>query len=118
MAFHCYNPFVTDFEGAPKDEQLPIPEDLDPATLQVVVDLWNSTLAGASAEIMQLYDSKTPARPDYSKLKGEELYSAVRELVSTDIDPAVCRLGECAVFRAMESFGKGLTLVVEKNKEV
>jgi len=108
---------MTDFEGSPEDEQLSIPDDLDPATLQVVVDLWNSTLAGASAELIAQHGS-SEYRPDYSKLRGEELYRAVRELATTGPGSTICKLGECAVFRAMEDFGRGLTQIVEKNKEV
>lgn len=105
---------MTDYEGAPEDEQLSIPEDLDPGTLQVVVDLWNSTLGGANAELILAHASTS--RPDYTKLEGEELDTAVRELVSTEVDPAVCKLGECAVFRAMQEFGRSLTQIVENNQ--
>lgn len=105
---------MTEFEGAPEDEQLSIPDDLDADTLQVVVDLWNSTLAGANAELILGHGATS--RPDYSQLKGEELDKAVSELISTEVDPAVCKLGECAVFRAMQEFGRGLTQIIEKNQ--
>lgn len=108
---------MTDFEGVPEDEKLSIPDNLDPGTLKVVADLWNSTLAGAHADIV-LERVGVSAERDFSKLSGKELDQAVAELASAEpVDPKVCRLGECAVFRAMQSFGRDLAKITEENQQ-
>lgn len=99
--------------GLPRNEQLSMPEDLDPRTLNFIAGLWVALNGAAQAETSLM---SVPERPNYYNLSGEDLERAVKELMTTGPGTAEDSLGRLAILsRVVEEFGYNLTEMLEKN---
>lgn len=100
----------------PKEENVPIPGDLDQRTLGVITDLWNLAIVGISAEKALFMEPHT--KPiDFSKLNGEELDKAIENLGTNDENYEITLLACKALANAIKQFGHDLDNAYRKSIE-
>lgn len=103
-------------EEYPKEESVSIPDDLDPRTVEVITDLWNTAIVGISAEKALFMEPYT--KPiDFSKLNGEELDKAIENLETNDENYEITLLACKTLANAIKQFGHDLDKAYRKNIE-
>ena len=100
----------------PKEENISIPDNLDPKTLEVIAGFWNTAIVGISAEKALFMDNYT--KPiDFSNLKGKALDNAIENLEITDEPYEIALLACNALANAIKQFGHDLDEACKKNIE-